>query len=508
MSLFFNAPLPFISGVSLSSTATTMTLINSEVVGKVTASTSATFNLVDECGFSMNSGDVIVILGFVDDGGSPTLNFSAAPSWLTEICGNHSSDEYADSRPVLYAGICNGTDELADQTFTLSASDKAQFFCWHFRSSNAAISVAAGANIFNPTTNIDMAGTYSVSPAITGGSPTSGKQRIGMFFVAGKPDGANEDITPITTSPSGSFTNVGFTGSVTTNAGGTASNFGQSWYNVMTSSDTLGSETLASSDTTKGTMLYFEVDVRFSGSVFDDAFMYFDADDWDGTAGASIANRGTDGTRYTLHPDSGIALGTNAGGNYFDAQTIGDTMFVKVNGNDDIPNGDKLHLPGAFTMMVALKIDSTNHSGRIVDKSIDSFSARGWSIRRNATDAHYDIFVNDTATLTDAAERQTNNTAWAWSGAHEIWAMTMDTSGNYVHYENDTAVVSATDTAIRADFQNHTETGIEMAFFNWPHVSSGNRATLGRIYAAAFWDRVLSSSEMTEAYNKYSSRMV
>lgn len=243
--------------------ANTMTLIDNETVGKTTASTTATFNLVNECGFSMNSGDVILILGFVDDGGNPTLYFSGYPSWLSEICGNVSTDQYADSRPVLFAGICNGTDEIADLTFTLSSSDKGQFFCWQFRSSNAAATgIGQTSNIFTPTQNIDMAGTYSVSPYVTGGSPGTGKQRIGLFFAAEKPDGNNANITPITTSPSSAFTSASFSSSlVTDETTGTATNRGQSWYSVMTSSDTLGSETLASSSTNKGTMLYAEVDV-------------------------------------------------------------------------------------------------------------------------------------------------------------------------------------------------------------------------------------------------------
>lgn len=247
-----------------------------------------------------------------------------------------------------------------------------------------------------------------------------------------------------------------------------------------------------------------------SKSVLYEAYMWFDADDWAGASTAS-ANRGTDGTRYTITPNSGIALGTNAGGNYWEAGTAGDKLEVFVNGSQDIPNGDKLHLPGDFTIMIAHKVDSvTDNFARLMDKSSDTFSAQGYTLRRNTgSESDFDFHANQSTTLSETAssEQLINNAAWAYSGAHEIWAMTMDTSGNYVQYEDATSVASGTSTVIRNKLININDTGIKMQFFDWGQ-ASGSRPMAGRIYGIAFWDRVLTSDEISEVYDYYQPRMV
>lgn len=242
-----------------------------------------------------------------------------------------------------------------------------------------------------------------------------------------------------------------------------------------------------------------------SASVLKTAFMWFDANDWAG-AQTVQSNRGTD-SQYTIQPSSGVTQGSNANGNYWLFDVYGERLEVLVNGNRDIPNNDKLHLPGAFTFAVALRVDNATSSARVLDKSSSTFSAQGYSVRKNTTTANFDFWANSSATTDGTAEKEILNSAWSEPTTEEMWVMSMDTNGNYVQYENATSVASGQSTSVRNELVNINGNGIELTFMAWGESNASARATQGRIYGIAFWDRVLTSDEVSKVYSYYDPRL-
>jgi hypothetical protein len=192
MSLFLNAPLPFIAGAAAGPPVTQFTHVGHSYERSTTNTSTKTFTPPS----GAQAGDLLILATFIDR----NAEITSVPSGWTEI-GN-TAIATGDNFPEGYSyyHIYNGTD--SSWTFTWDAADTSAGIVVAFRpdSTITTVTIPAFEGSYSSGTLSDTISTVTDDPAVGG--------RIYMYFLTGRPTATLVQDPAPTFTPSSGWTHV------------------------------------------------------------------------------------------------------------------------------------------------------------------------------------------------------------------------------------------------------------------------------------------------------------